>query len=131
MSDPTPPAGADAGPAGSDPTPPATSPGGGVTEDQAHHWLRLIVVWVVLSATLDPLYYFLAGPHIPPGTMTDVAQGAQFDFNVLFVIALPVLLAVWIYLVYAIVMWRASWVAPSRWRAPIRGATSGFSSAGS
>ena len=40
--------------------------------------------------------------------MTDTAQGAQFDFNVLFVIALPVLLAVWIYLVYAIVMWRAS-----------------------
>ena len=63
---------------------------------------------MVLSAILDPLYYFLAGPHIPPGTMTDIAQGAQFDFNVLFVIALPVLLAVWIYLVYAIVMWRAS-----------------------
>ena len=40
--------------------------------------------------------------------MTDTAQGAQFDFNVLFVIALPVLLAVWIYLIYAIVMWRAS-----------------------
>jgi cytochrome c oxidase subunit 2 len=45
---------------------------------------------------------------MPPGTMTDVAQGAQFDFNVLFVIAIPVLLAVWIYLVYAIVVWRAS-----------------------
>ncbi len=63
---------------------------------------------MVLSAILDPLFYFLAGPHIPPGTMTDTAQGAQFDFNVLFVMALPVLLAVWIYLVYAIVMWRAS-----------------------
>ena len=48
---------------------------------------------MVLSAILDPLFYFLAGPHIPPGTMTDTAQGAQFDFNVLFVIALPVLLA--------------------------------------
>ena len=34
-------------------------------------------VWVVLSAILDPLYYYLAGPHIPPGTMTDVAQGAS------------------------------------------------------
>ena len=40
--------------------------------------------------------------------MTDVAQGAQFDFNVLFVIALPVMLGVWIYMVYAIVTWRAS-----------------------
>ncbi len=76
--------------------------------DETHHWWRLIAVWVVLSAVLDPLYYYLAGPHIPPGTMTDAAQGAQFDFNVLFVIALPVVLAVWIYLVYAIWMWRAS-----------------------
>jgi cytochrome c oxidase subunit 2 len=76
--------------------------------DQTHHWWRLIAVWVVLSAILDPLFYYLAGPHIPPGTMTDVAQGAQFDFNVLFVIALPIVLAVWIYVIYAIVMWRAS-----------------------
>ncbi len=76
--------------------------------DETHHWWRLIAIWVVLSAILDPLFYFLAGPHIPPGTMTDTAQGAQFDFNVLFVIALPVLLAVWIYFIYAFVLWRAS-----------------------
>ena len=107
MSDANSPAGAEATPAGSDLGTP-TAPGLAAPQDQTHHWLRLIVVWVVLSAILDPLYYYLAGPHIPPGTMTDVAQGAQFDFNVLFVIALPVLLAVWIYLVYAIVMWRAS-----------------------
>ena len=50
--------------------------------------------------------------------MTDTAQGAQFDFNVLFVIALPVLLAVWIYMVYAIVMWRASRGGPE----PVGGA---------
>jgi len=87
---------ADVGPASPDPP------------DETHHWWRLIAIWVVLSAVLDPLFYFLAGPHIPPGTMTNMAQGAQFDFNVLFVIALPVLLAVWIYMVYAIVMWRAS-----------------------
>ncbi len=100
MSDPSA-AGADSAPA-----PGATTPES--TPDQIHHWWRLIAVWVVLSAVLDPLYYYLAGPHIPPGTMTDVAQGAQFDFNVLFVIALPVLLAVWIYMLYAIWMWRAS-----------------------
>ncbi len=99
MSDP-PAAGAGGTSAGSDSTTP--------TADETHHWWRLIAIWVVLSAILDPLFYFLAGPHIPPGTMTDTAQGAQFDFNVLFVMALPILLAVWIYLVYAMVMWRAS-----------------------
>jgi cytochrome c oxidase subunit 2 len=78
------------------------------TDDRTHHWWRLIAVWVVLSAVLDPLFYYLAGPHIPPGTMTDVAEGAQFDFNVLFIIALPVVLAVWIYMAYAFWTWRAS-----------------------
>ncbi len=86
--------------------------------DGSRHWWRLIAIWVVLSAVLDPLFYFLAGPHIPPGTMTDAAQGAQFDFNILFVIALPVLLAVWIYMIYAIVMWRASRGGPE----PVGGA---------
>ena len=57
----------------------------GAATDRTHHWWRLIAIWVVLSAVLDPLFYFLAGPHIPPGTMTDMAEGAQFDFNVLFI----------------------------------------------
>jgi cytochrome c oxidase subunit 2 len=82
--------------------------GSAEAERTTHHWWRLIAIWVVLSAILDPLYWYLAGPHIPPGTMTDVAEGAQFDFNVLFIMALPVILAVWIYLLYAIFTWRAS-----------------------
>lgn len=73
-----------------------------------HHFRRLIVSWVILSAICDPLFYFLAGPHIPPGTMTSSANGQQFDFNVLFIVAVPVLLAVWIYMAYAIFQWRAS-----------------------
>jgi cytochrome c oxidase subunit 2 len=93
----------DAGPA---PTPAEASAAGG--PDTTHHWWRLIAIWVVLSAIADPLFYYLAGPHIPPGTMTNVAQGAQFDFNILFIMAIPVMFAVWIYVVYAIVMWRAS-----------------------
>ena len=88
--------------------PQATGPEEVAGGDDSRHWWRLIAIWVVLSAILDPLFYFLAGPHIPPGTMTNTAAGAQFDFNVLFVIALPVLLGVWIYMIYAFVMWRAS-----------------------
>jgi cytochrome c oxidase subunit 2 len=77
-------------------------------EGAKHHFWRLIAVWVVLSAICDPLFYFLAGPHIPPGTMTSSAGGAQFDFNVLLIIALPVILAIWVYLAYAVFQWRAS-----------------------
>jgi len=94
----------------SDPSP-ATSSEGATPDDTAtepSHWWRLIAIWVVLSAILDPLFYIFAGPHVPPGRMTSTASGAQFDFNVLLVIALPVMLGVWIFMIYAIVMWRAS-----------------------
>jgi len=70
---------------------------------------RVIVpVWLVLSAVGDILFYTLARPHIPPGTMTNTATGQQFDFSVLFVLALPVMIGVWVYMAYAIIMWRAS-----------------------
>ena len=75
---------------------------------EPRHLLRMVVIWFVLSAVLVPLYYFLVGPHVPPGTMTSSAESNQFDFNILFMIALPVLLAVWIYLGYSVVVWRAS-----------------------
>jgi cytochrome c oxidase subunit II len=81
---------------------------GSATSDTTHHWWRLIAIWAVLSAIAAPLYYYLAGPHMPPGTVTDEAQGAQFDFNVLFVTAIPVVLGVWVYMIYAFVTWRAS-----------------------
>ena len=94
----------------SDPSPAPAAEGAAPddTATQPSHWWRLIAIWVVLSAILDPLFYIFAGPHIPPGRMTSTAGGAQFDFNVLFVIALPVMLGVWIFMIYAIVMWRSS-----------------------
>ena len=98
QSEPVPGPGASSGSARS-----ATGPSG----DSRHGW-RIIGLWIVLSAIADPLFYYLAGPHIPPGTMSNTADGAQFDFNILLVAALPVMIAVWIYMGYAIVNWRAS-----------------------
>jgi cytochrome c oxidase subunit II len=91
----------------------SAEPTGPDTEKEAparepRHLWRIVAIWFVLSAVLDPLFYFLVGPHVPPGTMTNNAADNQFDFNILLVIALPVLIAVWVYLGYAIVMWRSS-----------------------
>jgi cytochrome c oxidase subunit 2 len=61
----------------------------------------------VLSAVADPLFYLLVGPHLPPGAMGSAAAGDQFDSNVLFVIAIPVVFAVVIYLLYAVIVWRS------------------------
>ena len=81
---------------------------GGTPATQERPFRLMIPLWVVLSAAGDLIFWFVAGPHVPPGGMSNVARGAQFDFNVLFVVALPVVLAVWVYMGYAIVMWRAS-----------------------
>ncbi|HEX3840222.1 MAG TPA: cytochrome c oxidase subunit II [Acidimicrobiales bacterium] len=75
---------------------------------EPHPLRHMVPIWLVLSAVLDPLFYIYVGPHIPPGTMTSAAKDNQFDFNVLFLAAVPVLIAVWVYLGYTMVMWRAS-----------------------
>jgi cytochrome c oxidase subunit 2 len=72
-----------------------------------HLW-RIFAIWAVLSAILDPVYWFVLGPHVPPGAMTNTATGQQFDFNVLFLMGFPVMLGVWVYMGYAMVQWRAS-----------------------
>jgi cytochrome c oxidase subunit II len=83
---------------------PPASPAG----KEPHPIWHIVAISLVLSAVLDPLFYIFVGPHIPPGTMTSAAKQNQFDFNVLFVAAIPVLIAVWVYLAYTVVMWRAS-----------------------
>ena len=74
---------------------------------EAHHFWRLFAIWAVTSAVLSPLFYLLVGPHLPPGDMGSAAAGDQFDTNVLFVIAIPVVLAILIYLLYATIVWRS------------------------
>ncbi len=66
---------------------------------------RIVTIWIVTSVVLDLLYWFLVGPHVPPGRMTSTAKDNQLDFNVLFVIALPVLVGVWEWLGFAALRW--------------------------
>jgi cytochrome c oxidase subunit II len=81
-----------------------SSPGDG--GHRIHAW-RLFFIWAILSAVIDPLFYLEVGPHLPPGDMASAAAGDQFDANVLFVLAIPVVIAVFLYLGYAVVTWRA------------------------
>jgi cytochrome c oxidase subunit 2 len=87
---------------------PPAGPGGSGSPPERQHWRRIIVVWAVLSIAADVIWIKLVGPHVPPGRASSTANGAAFDFNVLFVIALPVLIGVWVYMAYAITEWRAS-----------------------
>ncbi len=74
---------------------------------ETHHLRRMATIWVILSVAADLLFMFWVAPHVPPGTMTDTARANQFDFNVLFLMAFPVLIGVWVYMGYAIVNWSA------------------------
>jgi cytochrome c oxidase subunit II len=80
--------------------------GGAAERAEPAHWLRLLIAWVVLSLAADLVIWFIWYPHLPPGRMTDVAAGQQFDIAVLAISGAPVILFIWIYGVYAVLVWR-------------------------
>jgi len=77
------------------------------TSNDVNHLRRITLIWIVLSIVGDLLYWFLVGPHVPPGRMTSTAKANQFDFNVLFLVAWPVLIGIWEYMLYAVLNWRS------------------------
>ena len=72
------------------------------------HFKRLFAIWGVISVIVVPLFLIVVGPHMPPGDQTSTARENQLDFNVLLAIAIPVALAVVIFMLYAVIVWRAS-----------------------
>ena len=79
------------------------------TEGQAeprHGW-RMFAIWFVLALAADLVIWLVWYPHLPPGDMSDAAKHQQFDIAVLAVAAAPVVIAVLLYFIYALVVWRA------------------------
>ena len=77
-----------------------------VSDPQRRDGMRIAVIWLGLSVVCMPLVYFVWGPHLPPGGLSDQAAGQRFDNRVLGTVATPVVLLVCIFLVYALVYWR-------------------------
>ncbi len=75
--------------------------------NETHHLRRMTTIWVILSIAADLLGWFVLGPHMPPGRMTETAYHDQIDFNILLMVALPVVIGVWVYMGYAITVWSA------------------------
>ena len=80
--------------------------GGNAPAEPRHGW-RLFAIWFVLALAADLVIWFVWYPHLPPGRMSDSAQGQQFDIAVLAISAAPVIIFVLLYFIYAIVVWRA------------------------
>ncbi|HEY6279191.1 MAG TPA: cytochrome c oxidase subunit II [Streptosporangiaceae bacterium] len=81
---------------------PAPAPAAG----EPRHGLRILTIWLPLAIIADLLIGLLWYPHIPPGRMSDQAQGQQFDIGVMALMCTPVVLFVWVYAAYALTVWR-------------------------
>lgn len=70
------------------------------------HVQRMMLIWLIEMAVLEPLIWFVIGPHIPPGSMTSAAHGDRYDAIVATMVANGGIAGVVIYFVYAFVVWR-------------------------
>jgi cytochrome c oxidase subunit II len=71
-----------------------------------NHGLRIFLIWLPISVIADVLLYFVYGPHMPPGTMSNSAASQQFDIKVMSVLAAPVMAFVLTFMAYSFVNFR-------------------------
>lgn len=67
---------------------------------------RVLLIWLVLSVIATPLVVIVLGPHLPPGSASDVAHGQQQDNTVMTAIVTPIIIALLVYFVYALIAFR-------------------------
>jgi cytochrome c oxidase subunit II len=71
-----------------------------------NHGLRIFLIWLPVAVAADLLLYFVYGPHMPPGQMSNSAASQQFDIRVMSVLAAPVMAFVLIAGAYSLIVWR-------------------------
>jgi cytochrome c oxidase subunit 2 len=79
----------------------------GVAMAEPNHFKRFVTMWLVATVVATPLVVLVLGPHLPPGNASVQANGHVTDNRVLMGMATPVLLLVVMYLIYAVVNFRA------------------------
>jgi len=71
-----------------------------------NHGLRIFLIWLPIAVVADWLLWFVYGPHMPPGQMSNSAASQQFDIKVMSVLAAPIMAFVLIAGVYSLIVWR-------------------------
>jgi cytochrome c oxidase subunit II len=71
-----------------------------------NHGLRIFLIWLPIAVAADLLLYFVYGPHMPPGQMSNSAASQQFDIRVMSVLAAPVMAFVLVCAGYSLIVWR-------------------------
>jgi cytochrome c oxidase subunit 2 len=74
--------------------------------DNVNHFRRVAIIWVVVSAIATLLVVLLLAPIVPPGNGSVEASGQVVDNTVLLGISTPVAMAVIVYFLYALIVFR-------------------------
>jgi cytochrome c oxidase subunit 2 len=83
---------------------PAAAPHSG---DSANDGLRVVLIWLILSAIATPLVAIYVGPHIPPGNGSVQGQGQTFSNQVMTTLITPVLCLMVVFFGYGLVKFHA------------------------
>jgi cytochrome c oxidase subunit 2 len=75
------------------------------------HLRRLALLWLLVSVVATPLAVVFVGPLMGPGSASDEALGQGVDNTVLLGVAVPVMALVLVFLVYALLSFRADGAA--------------------
>jgi cytochrome c oxidase subunit 2 len=73
---------------------------------QVNHFRRVVIIWLVASIILTPIVIFIFAPTVPPGQGSVQASGQVLDNTVLFGLSAPVSLAILVFFIYALIVFR-------------------------
>jgi cytochrome c oxidase subunit II len=74
--------------------------------NDVNHFRRVVVIWLVSSVIFTPIVVLVAAPGIPPGDATVQSAGQVADNTVLLGLSTPVALAVFVFFVYSLIVFR-------------------------
>ena len=97
-----------------------TTPGTTARPPEPNHGRRIAAIWFVLAAVATPVVVLVWGPHLPPGDATLQAQHQQAINAILAGIVTPFVLAMLVYTIYVVIVFRDRGEADSD-GPPIRG----------
>jgi cytochrome c oxidase subunit 2 len=92
--------------------------------DDRNHFLRVTLWWLAATVILTPIVVFVLAPGMPPGNGTVESSGQVTDNTVLMGLATPVALAVLVYFIYAMIVFRERDTSTVLDGPPIRGNSS-------
>jgi cytochrome c oxidase subunit 2 len=73
---------------------------------EVNHFRRVLLIWLVASIIATPLVIFVLAPIVPPGNATVQSAGQVTDNTVLFGLSTPIALAVIVWFLYTVIVFR-------------------------